>query len=77
MIVQSKAMQLYHLKSHHRATRYLCTVYFALLENRFITFFNPTTAKNDLPPAVKEAVNKIDEINGLLMDASSLDEQDG
>lgn len=50
-------------------------VYFALLENRFITFFNSTTAKNDLPPAVKEAVNKIDAINGLLMDTSSLDEQ--
>lgn len=58
----------YHREAHQRATQYLQTLYFGLLENPLIAFYNPSTAKNIPPPAVKEAINKLDEINGRLLD---------
>jgi hypothetical protein len=38
------------------------------LDNPFIAFFNPMTTMSVPPPAVREAINKIDEINLRLLD---------
>lgn len=58
----------YHREAHQRATQYLRTIYFALLDNPFIAFFNPMTPRIVPPPAVREAIKKIDEINLRLLD---------
>ncbi|KAJ5602075.1 hypothetical protein N7510_011609 [Penicillium lagena] len=56
----------YHHAAQDEATQYLRTLYFALVENPSVGFYNPT--RLNLPsPAAKEAISKLDEINGRLL----------
>lgn len=65
---QEPELSQYHREALQRPTQYLRIIYFALLDSPFIALYNPMTPRHVPPPAMKEAVNKIDEINLRLMD---------
>ncbi|CAG8057947.1 unnamed protein product [Penicillium nalgiovense] len=63
-----KAKAVKFTKAHHKATPYLCTLYLTLFDNPLVGFYNPIT-ENQIPPkAARDAISKLDRINGRLMD---------
>jgi hypothetical protein len=55
-----------HEEAHDEATPYLRTLYFEIKNNPTVALYNPTKF-NRPSPAAKEAIDKIDEINGHLL----------
>ena len=66
----------YHREAHQRATPYLRTFYFALLDNPLVAFINLMTYISVPPLAAREAIKKIDEINLRLLDRNIGDDLD-
>jgi hypothetical protein len=59
-----------HQEAHDEATQYLRTLYFEIEQNPAVALYNPTKS-NRPSAAAKEAIDKIDEINGHLLTFNS------
>ncbi|CAG8183915.1 unnamed protein product [Penicillium nalgiovense] len=56
----------YHLEAHHKATPYLYTLYFTLVDNPFVGFYKPIPESQVPPKAARDAIRELDRWQSLI-----------